>query len=243
MKTQIRVQNLDIDLITEDDLKKFLDDCLTKDYLNVVHLLSMEYIFESNENEMIHSVLAQADLLLPGEKAILSHHHADVLEAGEMVVSYKNFSNVMGKTDLKDKKCYFIMRTKNEAKSMYRLIHSVNAETECVGIYTEDGNVTDETLINDINTQVPDIIFLALKSEVQEQWISDHIGKLNAKLCICFGAVLPMIRRENPIIPNGIRILRLTKLYKAVLKIPASHFFRKRIFRRKVENYNNAKSR
>lgn len=242
MGTRIRIMNLEVDLLTEENLQETLADYLSNEYLNVVHLVSMEYANGNGNSEVVDTVLAEANLVLPGEKTILSTHHVNVLEAGEMVVCYKNFVKILGRIGLEGKKCYFVMRNKNEAKSFYRLFYTLNLDCECVGVYTADGNVTDETLINDINTQVPDLIFLSLDRVIQEQWIADHKAKLNSKLCICLGAVLPMIRRENPSIPKWIQILHINEWYKKFIGIPTSNFFRKRIFKKKMANYNNKKA-
>lgn len=239
MGTQIHIMNLEIDLLAEDTLLSKIQEYLSNDYLNVVHLVSMDDIQENN-NETYH-VMEGADLVLPGERAILSAHHVDVLESGGMVVDYNGLFQVMKDIDLEGKKCYFVIRTKKEAKSFYRIIRGMKMGCEGVGIYAADSDLAEASLINDINSKVPDIIYLALERGEQEKWISENRAKLNAKICICVGSVLSMIRMDNPAIPGWIRVLHLSRAYKAILRFPASHFFRKRIFQKKMADYNNKK--
>lgn len=239
MGTKLRVMNLEVDLLTEDLFQETMQEYLSNDYLNIVHIIPLDYVEE--EKEEIHQVLEESDLVLPGEKTIFANHHVDVLDTGGMVVNYKSLFRIMGDIGLKGKKYYFIMRNKNEAKSFFRLIQMMKLGCECVGIYAEDSGVTEEALINDINTKVPDLIFLCLDRGEQEAWIAENKAKLNAKLCLCMGGILPLIRRDNPIVPRWVRFLHLEKPYRAILRIPTSHFFRKRIFQRKMADYNNKK--
>ncbi len=240
METRIRIMGLEVDVLPEETLQSQLQEYLSNDYLNIVHIVSMDYV-EEEPSEEVRMAFAEADLILPGEKAILNAHHADVLETGGMVVDYRKIYNTLCKMGLKDKKVYYVMRNKNEAKSFYGLIRSCHLGDTCVGIFVEDGSMTEETLLNDINTKLPDLIFLALDKEKQEKWIHENRQKINAKLCLCVGGILPLVCRENPHIPRMFRALHIEGVYKSVRKIPNSHSLRTRIFKRKMADYNNKK--
>ena len=240
MGTRVHVMGLEVDVLTEETLQAQLTEYLTNDYLNIVHLVSMDYVEEESSDD-VRQALAEADLVLPGENAILNGHHVGVLEAGGMVVNYRNVFSVLESIRLDGKKSYFVMRNRNEAKRFYGLIRRMHMGDTCVGIYALDGKATDEMVINDLNTQVPDLVFLALDKETQEQWIHENRQKMNAKLCICVGGVLPLIQRENPHIPNVLKILHLDGVYRKLLRIPNSYSIRTRIFKKKMADYNNKK--
>ena len=42
----------------------------------------------------------------------------------------------------------------------------------------------DEKLLNDINTNCPDVILTAIAPQLQENWIMENGDKLNVKVCI-----------------------------------------------------------
>ena len=240
METRVRVMGLEIDVLPEETLQSQLNEYLTNDYLNIVHIVSVDYAEEepSDEVRMAH---AEADLILPGEKAVLNAHHGDVLEAGGMVVDCHSILNVIRNTPVAGKKVYYVMRNKNEAKGFYGLIQGSQLGVDCVGIHVEEGNITEEALINDINTLLPDIVVVGLEKETQEKWILENRQKINAKLCVCIGGILPLIRGEISHVPKLFQLLHAGEVYKKIRKIPNSHSLRSRIFKQKMAKYNNKK--
>ena len=91
MENTVHVLGIDVDLLSQEDFESHIINFLEEDGLSVVHMISLDYIGTYETNELVDEVLEQADLILPGEKAVLSAHHVDVLEAGGMMVDYKCF--------------------------------------------------------------------------------------------------------------------------------------------------------
>lgn len=238
MGTKIRIMDLEVDLLTEESLQNELAGYLDNDYTNVVHLISLDYIDTYDKNELVQQVLDRADMVLPGEKAILSAHHVDVLETGGMVVDYHCIQNLIHPLRLAERTYYLVLRDEKEAKAVYRCLISQFPKSNILGVYVADGNVSEETLINDINTKLPDIVILSMDSTSQEEWLENNKGKVNTKLCVVGGSILPLILRDNIHIPAWIRRLHLGSVYQWVVRIPYSHFFRRRIFNRKMDDYN-----
>lgn len=241
MGNKVKIMEMELDILSEEALRKELENYLSNDYLNVIHLISLDYMDMYEENERIQETLAAADLVLPGEKAILSSCHVDVLETGGMVVDYRMAANVCDNDILEQKKCYLVLRDKKEAKVVYRYLASICPSLEVVGLYTQDGGVTDEALVNDINTTLPDLILLSMENGHEEEWIYENRAKINAKLCIALGSVMDMIIRENIHIPKLVKWLHLSRAYTLVAQIPYSSMWRTRIFQKKMDNYNSRK--
>lgn len=241
MGTRIRIMDLEVDLLTEESLQREMTGYLENDHTNVVHLISLDYIDTYDKNELVQKVLERADMVLPGEKAILSAHHVDVLETGGMVVDYHSLLNLVKPLELAERTFYLILRNEKEAKAMYRYLTNHFPKENILGVYISDGNVSEETLVNDINIKLPDIVLLSMDSTQQEEWLEKNKGKVNTKLCVVGGSILPLIIRDNAIIPMWIRRLHLSTLYQWLFRIPYSHFFRQRIFNRKMDDYNTKK--
>lgn len=237
MGTRIRIMDLEVDLLTEENFRCEMTEYLESEYTNVVHMISLDYIDTYDKNELVQQVLGRADLVLPGEKAILSAHHVDVLETGGMVVDYHAMLNLVEALKLEEKTYYLIVRNENEAKSLYRYLTQHFHQENILGIYTSDGNVSEEALINDINTKLPDIVLLSMDSTGQEEWLEKNKGKVNTKLCVVAGSILPMILRDHIHIPHWIRRVHLGGIYRWIARFPYSHFFRRRIFDRKMDDY------
>lgn len=241
MGTRIKIMDLKLDLLTEETFQKEIENYLSNDYLNVIHLISLDYIDTYDENELVQETLGEADLVLPGEKAILSSYHVDILETGGMVVDYRTAGKLLDQIAMEGKKCYLVLRNKKEAKIIYRYIATHCPYIEVVGVYTADGNITEEALINDINTKLPDLVIMSMESTQGEEWIHNNKLKINAKLCVVMSSVMNMVIRENIHIPKILKMLRLGKLYTCIARIPYSNTWRRRIFQKKMDNYNNKK--
>ncbi len=241
MGTRIKIMDLDLDLLTEETFEEEVIGYLSNEFLNVIHFVSLDYIDTYDKNELVRETLEEADLVLPGEKAILSSFHVDVLETGGMVVDYHSALRMCNAKVLGEKTCYLVLRNKKEAKVISGYLTRRCPFMKIVGIYTADDEMSEEALINDINTQLPDVIFMSLKSTDGEAWIHHNKAKINAKLCVALGSMMDMMLGENVHVPDFFKVLRLERLYRAVARIPYSAYRRRRIFMKKMDNYNNKK--
>lgn len=124
MGTKVNIMDLEVDLLTQETLQEEMFHFLDNDYLNVVYMISLDYMDTFDQNELVKTVLGQADLVLPGEKAILTRHHVDVLETGGMVVDYHGVLNLLELLRQSEKTIYLVLRNAKEAKTVYlSLIH------------------------------------------------------------------------------------------------------------------------
>lgn len=241
MGTRIRVMDLEIDLLTQETLQGEVNTYFDNDYLNVVHMISLDYIDTYDKNELVQQVLRQADMVLPGEKAILSAHHVEVLETGGMVVDYRSLLELAEPYGAEGRTVYLVVRNEKEAKAVYRYMAKYFAKENILGVFAANGDVTEESLINDINTKLPDIILLSMDSTDQEEWLENNKNRLNAKLCLTMGSILPLVMRENVHVPAWLRKIHLAGAYRCLVRLPYSHSFRKRIFNQKMDDYNTKK--
>lgn len=241
MGTRIKVMDLEVDVLSEETLHKEIAGYLSNDMLNVIHMISMDYIDTYDENELVQETLKEADMVLPGEKAILTTYHVDVLETGGMVVDYRSAGRAIDHELLQGKTCYLILKNHKEARILYRYLTAHFPEMQIVGLYVADNLVSGEALINDINTKLPDLVLISMEDIQGEEWIHTNRIKMNAKLCIVLSSITNMMIRENIHVPKVIKWLHLGKFYVFLAKMPYSNFWRRRIFRRKMDNYNNKK--
>lgn len=241
MGNRISVMGLELDMLSEEAFQTELKEFLSNDSFNVVHMISLDYMDSYEENEQVRETLEEADLILPGEKAILSSCHVDVLETAGMVVDYRSALNLCGSDMLAERKCYLVLRNKKEAKVAYRYIVTHHPYMEIVGLYTAESSVTEEALVNDINTKLPDLIIMSMEGVMGEEWLQENRVKINAKLCVVLSSVMDIMIRENIHIPVWIKRFHLGKAYTRLARIPYTNVWRRRIFQKKMDNYNTRK--
>ena len=88
-----------------------------------------------------------------------------------MVVDYRIAHRLLKKDLLKGKKCFLVLRSKKEAKIVYRYLKSAYENLDIVGVYSMDTGVTEEALVNEINTKVPDLILMAMENHEAESFL------------------------------------------------------------------------
>ena len=86
-----------------------------------------------------------------------------------------------------------------------------------------------------------DAVTAMLESTEQEEWLENNRAKVNTKLCVVIGSVMPLLFRENVPVPKWLKKLHLGGVYRWFLVMPYSHSLRRRIFHRKMDDYNTKK--
>ena len=240
MQASVKIMDIDIDMLSNDILIDKMNEYLKDDHLDVIFFASAELLDRAVDDEKYHELIDKAELFLPGEEALLSNHHVDVLEAGGMVVSCKSFGLVLENLKKQDRTIYIVSESENDTKDLVNYCKHMQPELQVVGscIYSED--IEDAAIVNDINTCSPDMIIVDLKTGLQESWIMAHVPLLNARICVAKGGVADLILAEEKNVPGWVKKLHLTWFYeKIVIEQLLKKGFRARIFRKKIANYNN----
>ena len=166
---------------------------------------------------------------------VISLDYMDAYDKNELVRESLALANENNRT------IYLVLRSEKEAKMVYRFLSEYIDRDQIVGIYVADGEVAEESLINDINMKLPDIVLLSMESTEQEEWLENNRAKVNTKLCVVIGSVMPLLFRENVPVPKWLKKLHLGGVYRWFLVMPYSHSLRRRIFHRKMDDYNTKK--
>ena len=68
MGTRIKIMDLEVDILSEETLREEIAGYLSLDSLNMVHLVSLDYIDTYETNDLVQDTLREADMVLPGER-------------------------------------------------------------------------------------------------------------------------------------------------------------------------------
>lgn len=240
MQASVKIMDIDVDMMSNDVFIRKMNEYLTDDHLDVIMFASTKMLNKAMEDEEYRAFLEKADLFLPGEKALLATHHADVLEAGNMVVSYRSLGMMLENLIKEDRTLYIIADNQNAVEKLQHYCEKMQPELRVVGSYSCEMDMEDAAIVNEINSHTPDMILLNLPVGVQESWIMEHSSLLNAKLCIAIGGVAELILAMQRETPKWVKMLHLEGLYHRIFREQAvKKDVRTRIFRKKVVKYNN----
>lgn len=240
MQASVKIMDIDVDMLTNDVFIKKINEYLTDDRLEVILFASTELLDRAVEEEEYRQLIDKAELFLPGEEALLSAYHADILKAGNIVVSCKSFGLVLEKLTKEDRSIYIVSKSDTDIDVLKGYCKRMQPELRIVGSCSYDEELDDAAIVNEINSHIPDILLVDLQTGLQEEWIMEHVSLLNAKLCIAIGGVANLILAQEKKIPGWIEKMHLSNLYhKLVREQKVKKDFRARIFRKKVVQYNN----
>ncbi len=242
MQDSVRIMGIDVDMISKDTFIRKMNDYLIDEHLNIILFASTKMLDRAVEDEDYRSQLEMADLFLPGEEALLTAYHVDVLEAGDMVVNCYSFGLMLENLQ-QDRTLYIVADTRESVEKLQDYCQAMQPELRLVGAYSHEDDLEDAAVVNEINSHTPDMILLDLPAGYQEEWLAGHAALLHARLCIAVGGVAGLILATRRKTPGWVKKLRLERIYHLIFREQAvKKDVRARIFHRKVAKYNRNRS-
>ena len=233
MQASVKIMDIDVDMMSNDVFIRKMNEYLTDDHLDVIMFASTKMLNKAMEDEEYRTLLDKADLFLPGEKALLTTHHVDVLEAGDMVVSYRSLGMMLENLTKEDRTLYIIADNEDSVEKLQHYCKKMQPELRVVGSYSCEMDMEDAAVVNEM-------ILLNLPVGVQESWIMEHSALLNARLCIAIGGVAELILAMQRETPEWVKKLHLEEIYHRIFREQTvKKDMRARIFRKKITKYNN----
>lgn len=240
MQVSVKIMDIDVDMMSNDIFIRKMNEYLTDDSLDVILFASTTMLNRAVEDSDYRHMIEQSRLLLPGEEALLTTHHVDILEAGGMVVSCRSLGMMLENLTKEDRTLFIIAENETEVEKLQDYCKAMQPGIRVVGTYAHDTEQEDAAVINEINSHTPDMILLNLATGVQEEWIVEHAQLLNAKLCIAIGGVADLILAQQIESPVWVKKLHLEWLFRCIVKEQAvKKDVKARIFRKKIVQYNN----
>lgn len=231
------VMGLPVNVITEREFVGLVNAYLRTDVMNTVYMISVDTLSYMSDMPELSETLKDSNLILPAEKLILSKSKVKKPRGG--VTGYRAFLHL-----LKDRTIintiYVIGSEPNYTEQLAEVLHDSNPGINICRVQALDSANNDEVIINDINSEAPYVIVLAMDSPKLENWMKEHKSKLNAKLCIVLCDILEGIVKENVKPAHWITKLGLENVYnKLVVKKYDKSSKKERIFNELLAEYNN----
>ena len=215
MDKTVQIMDLDVNIIDIDCFCQKIEGYLENDQLNVVLLASSQLFREAAENEYLRKLITRADALVPGEKTVLSLHHADLLQKGGIIVNYNSLVNVLEYLKKAHYTAYIVARQQNEIDYIRHFFKEREYNISVVGERMEQ-EFEDDAIINEINSLSPDILLVDLDTPLQEMWIMEHSTKVNVRLCVGLGGIMRQVMKEYKEPPYLIKFFHLTGIYNRI---------------------------
>ncbi|WP_167955536.1 WecB/TagA/CpsF family glycosyltransferase [Anaerosporobacter faecicola] len=240
MKNKINVMGVDLDAISVLAFSQKLKEFLLNDYLNIVFLITAKTLEYANEDEEFRNSLTCADYILPSQEMLLYLPCPHIYENSNYVSDFHKLQLSVRNMEGSKKTVFVISDMVNQVESFLNYKRKAEDRFIIAGSYMGDIVENEDLVVNEINATAPDILVLALESPQQELWIAHNYTKLNAKLCLVLADIKDGMLKEYNEIPKVVQKLGLQGIYHRLKAWkPWKQSNAKRIFKKKLENYNN----
>lgn len=218
MKDKIEVLDISMDCMTAKETMLKTMQFMENDSVDTIEIVTMDSLMNNQGNEIWREQMKEFKLTLPGEVEILKAadvHDRIKLKETENRVFLKMFLKYLQK---KQKRIYLLADTEEEIIQVENAIRHYNRGMRLSGhacLHPDDNR--EKEVVNEINGTETDCVLSVLSSPYQESFISRYRTLLNTKLWFGCGALLSKSYNDRMFLQR------------------IRHFFRKTMFRRRVE--------
>ncbi|MCI8409976.1 MAG: WecB/TagA/CpsF family glycosyltransferase [Lachnospiraceae bacterium] len=184
MEQKVNVLDFQVDILTLDLLNKTIDDYCKDEQMRAILFLSVPIIEEAMDSPDYRRMVAGFQMLLPGEEEILFRESEELLERKDVVINESCMEGLLRGLEKSRRSVYLVGDELEKTELFLHYCEEQCPTLQLVGTFVTDENMDDEKLLNDINTNCPDVILTAIAPQLQENWIMENADKLNGKVCI-----------------------------------------------------------
>ncbi len=212
----VDIMGLSVNTVSERELKGLVQSYMMSEAINVIYMVSVGTLKSAAEDpEYRRDAVSEADLVLPAEDIVFNGVPRKKTRGA--IDDYRSLIKIIGEL-CKNKKVYVIGENQKDTELFIQLFAGRSPEADMCGMYSMDAGYSDESVINDINTRVPDVLLLMFKSPELENWIAENKSKLNAKLLVGVGNISEDIIMTHVKPAKWIRKLGIESLYFSIVK-------------------------
>ncbi len=221
--TKENILGIDVSVTSYEDLKEAINEDIEKKKKSFIVAINPEKVLKARKNQELKDLLNKASYAIPDGVGII---YASKIKKGQIKSRITGIDCMDMLCGLASDKGYkvFLYGAKKEVIEKAKIkLEEKYKQIKIVG--TIDGYEKDEEkIVKQINESKADIIFVALGSPKQENWIMEHMEKLNVSIFQGVGGSFDVISGNIKRAPLWMQKAGLEWLYR-LIKEP------KRIFR------------
>lgn len=213
---------MDIDFVNETK-EKFLTEYVYPKLTNkekcFIVTANPEIIMRTRESKAFKKLVKQANYVVPDGVGIVYASKFKKQLIKERIPGYDLMCDLLAKADQESYSCYFLGAKEHVNEKVVEQIKQKYPNITIAGHHHGYISIDDNSIADKIASFHPDLIFVALGSPRQEEWITTHMDKFNKGLFMGVGGSFDVIAGEVKRAPDAWINLNLEWLYR-LLKQP-----------------------
>ena len=230
MRKTVDIIGINIDTLNKtqvlETMLQFIKDSSTK----AVFTPNSEIMMIAHTDDELKAILNSADLLIADGIGVVWASKILGYNIPERVTGYDTMSELFRIGSNGSISFYLLGSSQEVIEKAVHNIRVIYPNINILGYHNGYFNESEEkSIINEINSLKPDILFVALGAPKQEKWINNNKDHLHAKVCMgiggCFDVIAGKVRQTPKIFQKlGLewlyRLFKQPTRFKRMLKLP-----------------------
>ena len=174
----------EIKVCESDDIMAKIREYISNDSCNLVFAVTQKFLASAKDDEEIAAVLKGADVLMASSDLKNEEAHVQSNEEG---LDVHLITQIADDEQIDNISIMLMTQEQELAEKFENTVHDLFEENEYLdflGSYVLEEGTDDDSILNEINANLPDVLICACKTPYQEKWLLDNRTKMSVKLCI-----------------------------------------------------------
>ncbi|MDO5147426.1 MAG: WecB/TagA/CpsF family glycosyltransferase [Eubacteriales bacterium] len=237
---KVNVLGIDVSVMRPEKAVNLTMEYMRKQGLETIFFLSAEASLFCQNQPWAAELVRGCRLVLTGDKTTelaVSHRHSEGESAdgiGKFADEY--LKRLFWKLNREGREIYAVVEKQEHFDTFREYMESSYPDIVLQGIVYEGKTKGEpDKVVNEINGNIPDIVFFCLPVEQQLLFVKEYSSMMNTRLCICIESLWSLIRKETVEVPSILRLLHLDSIWyemgrePTLRKVIAGSIFKKRV--------------
>ena len=208
-----------VNISKQNFLENHLFPRLVKEEKSYIVTANPEIVMRTREDRNYKQMVQQADYIAPDGAGIVLASKYLKEPVVERIAGYDLMLDLLAFAEKNQLTCYFLGAKKQVNDKLMVELKKYYPKLIIAGKHHGYFSMDDERIVNDVKSANPDLIFVALGSPRQEQWITDNMQAFSKGLFMGVGGSFDVLAGEVKRAPNIWIKFNLEWLYR-LLKQP-----------------------
>lgn len=189
MVKKIRLLGMELDNFSLREEVLQGENFYNKTELNVIRTISMKMLSDAADNQLVRDGLAQADLLVVGDKEILTEAGIYSSQRLREAVEHGFMQEYLKLMSANQRRIFLVAPTSGAMHNLQEYLCSTYENMQLVGNYvldTCDGEY--DIMVNEINAALPDVIVSVMESPQEDRILQEVKAKIDARVWYSLGS-------------------------------------------------------
>ncbi|MDD7113029.1 MAG: WecB/TagA/CpsF family glycosyltransferase [Lachnospiraceae bacterium] len=220
---KVNVLGIDVTVMRPEKAVNVSMELMRKRGMETIFFLSAESSLYCENQPWAAEFIQSCHMVLTGDRhtEMAAAHNQNGEENSQGMGQFANdyLKRLLTKLNREHREIFAVMKHQDYLDSLKAYLTDSYPSIQMNGIVFEDETDGEsDKVVNEINANIPDLLFLCLPVEQQLMFIKEYSAMMNTGLCICIESIQPMIRKETEEIPKWMHSLHLDGLYRWMRK-------------------------